>query len=86
MAVSRKEAEEMGDTATKRMVGAPITVWGRTLIPVVELSVYSRRIQLGDEAGGLVFTGVTVSPVSVKVMEGDEEWVMSIQESRVKDD
>ena len=61
------------------IAGKPIIVGGRTLIPVIEYSTFSRSISVGRKGEELVISGVTVTPISVKVIEGEEEWVLHIQ-------
>jgi len=63
---------------SKKIVGKPIRVGERTLIPTIELSTYSRSIKIGKKIGELVLTGVMVTPVSVKVIEGEKEWILHI--------
>lgn len=63
---------------SKKIVGKPICVGERTLIPTIELSTFSRSIKVGQKKGELVITGVMVTPVSVKVIEGEEEWIIQI--------
>ena len=54
---------------TKKIDGKPIHVGERTLIPVIELTTYSKSYKLGCKTGKFVITGFTVEPVSVKVSE-----------------
>ena len=63
---------------SKKIVGKPIYVGERILIPTIELSTFSRSIKLGQKTGELVITGVTVTPVSVKVIEGEKEWILIV--------
>ena len=63
---------------SKKIVGKPISVGERTLIPTIELSTFSRSIKLGQKIGELVITGVIVTPVSVKVIEDEKEWILYI--------
>ncbi|MHA1594143.1 MAG: hypothetical protein ACTSXX_05300 [Candidatus Baldrarchaeia archaeon] len=63
---------------SKKIVGKPISVGERTLIPIIELSTFARNISLGKKTEELVITGVTVTPISVKVIEGEEEWILHI--------
>lgn len=63
----------------KKIAGEPIIVGERTLIPLIEYSTFSRSINVGKKGEELVVFGVTVTPVSVKVIEGDEEWTLQIQ-------
>lgn len=63
---------------SKKIVGKPISVGERTLIPTIELSTFSRYIKVGQKIGELVITGVMVTPVSVKVIEGEKEWILHI--------
>jgi len=63
---------------SKKIVGKPISVGERTLIPIIELSTFARTISLGKKTEELVITGVTVTPISVKVIEGEEEWILHI--------
>jgi uncharacterized spore protein YtfJ len=71
---------------SKEIVGKPIHIGERTLIPVIELSSYSRRIGEEHNSGGLVMTGVTVTPIYVKVIEGEQEWILRLQENRTPGD
>ena len=64
----------------KKIAGKPISVGERTLIPIIELSTFSRKFNVGKNLEELVITGVTVTPISVKVIEGKEEWILYIQE------
>lgn len=64
----------------KKLTGKPIIVGERTLIPIIELSTFARNISVGKKTEELVITGVTVTPISVKVIEGEEEWILHIQE------
>lgn len=64
----------------KKISGEPIGVGDRTLIPLIEYSAYARNIKLEDKSEKLVVTGVTVTPISVKVIEGKKEWILQIQE------
>ena len=63
---------------SKKIVGKPISVGERTLIPTIELSTFSRSMKVGHKIGELVITGVTVTPVSVKVIEGEKEWIIHV--------
>ena len=63
---------------SKKIVGKPISVGDRTLIPTIELSTFSRSFKAGQKIGELVITGVMVTPVSVKVVEGEKEWILYI--------
>ena len=63
---------------SKKIVGKPISVGERTLIPTIELSTFSRSIKVGKKVGELVITGVIVTPVSVKVIEGEKEWILHV--------
>lgn len=63
---------------SKKIVGKPISVGERTLIPTIELSTFSRYVKVGQNIGELVLTGVTVAPVSIKVIEGEKEWILHI--------
>lgn len=63
---------------SKKIVGKPISVGERTLIPIIELSTFSRIIKIGHEVGELEITGVIVTPVSVKVIEGEKEWILPL--------
>ena len=63
---------------SKIIDGKPIRVGERTLIPTIEILTFSRGINVGHKSGGLVITGVTVTPVSVRIIEGEKEWVVDI--------
>ena len=63
---------------SKKIVGKPINVGERTLIPTIEISTFSRSIKAGQKIGELVITGVMVTPVSVKVIEDEKEWILYI--------
>ena len=63
---------------SKKIVGKPINVGERTLIPTIELSTFSRSMKVGHKIGELVITGVMVTPVSVKVIEGEKEWILYV--------
>jgi len=63
---------------SKKIVGKPISVGERVLIPTIELSTFSRYIKVGQKIGELVITGVMVTPVSVKVIEGEKEWILYV--------
>jgi len=62
----------------KKIAGKPIIIGERTLIPIIEFSAFARNISVGKKTEELVITGVTVRPISVKVIEGEEEWVLQI--------
>jgi uncharacterized spore protein YtfJ len=64
---------------TKKIEGKPIHVGERTLIPIIEFTTYSKSFELGHKNGGLVITGVTIEPVSVKVIEKEKEWIINIK-------
>ncbi len=63
---------------SKKIVGKPISIGDRTLIPTIELSTFSRSMKVGQKIGELVITGVIVTPVSVKVIEGEKEWILHV--------
>jgi hypothetical protein len=65
---------------SRRIAGKPIIVGERTLIPIIELSAFSRNISVGKKTECLEISVVTVTPFSVKVIEGKEEWILKIQE------
>jgi hypothetical protein len=65
---------------SKKIAGKPIIVGERTLIPIIELSTFSRNIRVGKKTEELVISVVTLTPISVKVIEGDEEWILQIKE------
>ena len=73
----------MGDIMkiSKKIVGKPIYLGERTLIPTIELSTYSRQIKMRNNRGDLIITGVMVTPISFKVIEGEKEWILKIQEN-----
>ena len=62
----------------KRITGKPVIIGDRTLIPTIELSTYVRNISIEKNSEELTITGVTVTPVSVKLIEGEEEWTLHI--------
>jgi uncharacterized spore protein YtfJ len=63
---------------SKKIVGKPIRVGERTLIPTIEVSTFSRHIRVGKGIGEMVITGVMVTPVSLRVIEGEKEWTLEI--------
>ncbi len=63
---------------SKIIDGKPIKVGERTLIPTIEISTFSRNINAEHKSGGVVITGVTITPVSIRVIEDKKEWVLDI--------
>ena len=64
---------------SKKIAGKPIIVGERTLIPIIELSIFSRNISVGKKTEELAISVVTVTPISVKVIEGEEEWILQMR-------
>lgn len=62
----------------KKITGKPLIVGERTLIPKIELSTFSRNISVGKKTEELTISVVTITPISVKVIEGEEEWILQI--------
>jgi hypothetical protein len=63
---------------SKKIAGKPIIVGERTLIPIIELSTFSRNISVGKKTEEFAISVVSVTPISVKVIEGEEEWILKI--------
>jgi hypothetical protein len=63
----------------KQVTGKIITIGDRTLIPTIEYSTYHRKFKVRNHSG-FVFTEITLQPSSIKVIEGEEEWVLPLQE------
>ena len=73
---------ERGEKFSKRVDGKPIIIGRRTLIPVIEYSIYSTRFK-PDKHSKFLIMGVTVTPISIKVVEDRNEWVLTIQENNI---
>jgi hypothetical protein len=65
---------------TKEVNGEPIVVGETVLIPTIEYSCYSRNINFSMISRSIEITEVTVTPVSLKIIQKDKEWVVPIQE------
>jgi hypothetical protein len=65
---------------SRKVAGKPIIVGERTLIPLVGYSAFFRKIDTGKNSVEMVVMSFTVTPISVKVIQGDEEWVINITE------
>ena len=68
---------DQNEKFTKKIEGKPIHVGERTLIPIIELTTFSKSFKLGQKTGEFIITGFTVEPVSVKVIEKEKEWILN---------
>ena len=68
---------------TKKIDGKPIHVGNRTLIPIIEFTTFSKSFKLGHKNGELAITGLTIEPVSVKVIEKEKEWILNIARAKI---
>ena len=66
---------------SKKIVGKPISVDERTLIPIIELSTFMRKFNMGKKSEEIVITGVTVTPISIKIIQGEKEWILNFREN-----
>ena len=74
---------ERGEKFSKRVDGKPIIIGRRTLIPVIEYSIYSKRFKPDKHSNEFLMMGVVVTPISIKVVEDGNEWVLTIQENNI---
>ena len=66
---------------TRRIVGDPIHVGNRTLTPTIEIIMYCKQFNLGNDSGPIL-AGFIVKPVSIHVSEGKQEWTIEIQNNQ----
>jgi hypothetical protein len=70
-----------GSRIAKKIVGKPIIVGERTLIPVIEISAFLKEICIGKNVGEMIIADIIVTPTEFKVIQSDEEWTIKITET-----
>lgn len=56
----------------------PIQIDGTTFIPILELLIFSKKIQVGENLSEFTLVTITVTPKSLKIIQDEKEWELQI--------
>jgi hypothetical protein len=69
---------------SREVIGESIQVGERILTPTLEIKTYSKQFTINNHSEDPIFIGLMVSPTSLKITEGKQEWTIQIQEVVLK--